>query len=580
LGNSGNVKVVGLPSHSAVKACIDGNVSNCVAGVVQEVEIWAWNANLAFLFGVGDALSPDGKGIQTSKGSLAEKYGVNIVVHRQDDTNIMQADLLATATQLVSDPNASGTKFVTIMGDGAAQFFQGLNPKLAKLDGCVYDMKHPDNPCPQGNGKFMTETVAITGFSYGEDGFWGPALWKNNCEAMRGGLTIGVLRDGDWNIAMKKLNQCNVPNNPDDKTYDPKAMNWVNADSYTKAAEMFITPNGFCEDLPIKGKLGGGKQHVCAQGVVTWTPGDVTIAHKCANQYCSGAVPIMTTKQSVFQMPCILVGIHAWDVAHKDDVIKILKTAFAGADQVRVNPAALVRGSEISQTLYAEVGANPQYWAKYFKGTTESDTAGVMVQLGGSRVSNLADNLQAFGLNGGPSLFAATYTTFGNIDVQQYPNLIPSYPPVSKILDTSYVVAVKESGEFETNNSEQLVKQTTAPMKTVEGQRNYQIQFASGSARILPSSFSELEQIAKDVEITNYIVAVHGYTDDAKWANLNPDASSAKNMQLSSDRADAVVAYLKTKGVPNTVRPYSHGQDEQIPGGRDVNRRVKIVVGQ
>ena len=581
LGNSANVKVSALPTNSAVQPCVDGNTSHCVPGALQETEIWAWNANMGLIFATGG--SSDGKGIRTSKNSLMEKYRVNVSIRRQDDSGVMQTDLADTALKLKDDPTATGIKYVTIMGDGGAQFFQAINPKLAKLDGCDYDIKHPENPCPKGGGAYMAETIGVLGYSNGEDGFWGPRASTDSasgCEALRGCLIIGVLRVGDWNIAIKKGQQCGVPNNPDDTVFDPTATNWINAESYTKAVEMFIQQGGFCIDIPIKGKIGGGKIHKCAEYVVTWTPGDVTLATKCHNTYCSGAVPIMTTKQSVFQMPCILVGIHAWDQAHKSETTKMLAAALDGADQVRVNPAALDKGGEISQILYQESGASGAYWVKYFKGTVEADTAGVRVPLGGSRVANLADNLQAFGLNGGPNLFAAAYTTFGKIDVQQYPNLIPSFPPVNKILDTSYIQAVKDMGVLDTTNSEQIVTKTTAPIKSVEGQRNYQIQFASGSADILPVSIPVLNQLASDILITNYIVAIHGYTDDAKWAGLSPEASADKNMQLSDLRAKSVKTYLESKQVPNTLRSYAHGQDEQIAGGRDVNRRVKIVLGQ
>src|ERR1700722_14400503 len=84
LSNPGNVKAVGLPSTRPAVPCQDGNTSHCIAGPVQEVEIWAWNANMGFLFAVGGAQSPDGHGIQTSKGSLMEKHNVNVTVIRQD----------------------------------------------------------------------------------------------------------------------------------------------------------------------------------------------------------------------------------------------------------------------------------------------------------------------------------------------------------------------------------------------------------------------------------------------------------------------------------------------------------------
>lgn len=559
LQTPGSVKAVDLGSNKAVKPCVDGNTSNCLEGVTHDLEIWAWNANGGIIVATGGAAFQEGKvkGIQTALGSLMAQHKVNLRIVRQDDSGQMKTDLVDTANRLKSDPTASGIKFVTVMGDGGAQFFKDLE----KL-------------CPTCS----FEVVGILGYSRGEDVFMGPASWKTNCEAMRGGMTIGVLRDGDWNIALKKLGQCNnIPNNPDDTVYDPTAMNWINADTYTKAAESFAS-NTACVDLPVKGsvpaeikaKLVNGKFHKCADAVVTWTPGDVTVAKNRG-----GVVPILSTKQSVFQMPAVLIGITQWDSAHKEDVKNILAAAFEGADQIRSSSAALQRMGEVSAQLYAE--QTPAYWIKYYKGVVEPDVTGVPVSLGGSSVTNLADNLQAFGLSGGKNLFAATYNSFGKIVVQQYPKMYPDFPPVEKILNTSYVQAVRDTSGLSTTNAETFEpKNSTAPMTSIEGKRDYSIQFAVGSKNILPVSFSVLNDLVDEISITKYVVALHGHTDNT--------GTPEGNMQLSQDRADSVAAYLKSKGIKNVVRTYAHGQDDPLvdngtPAGKAKNRRVQVVLG-
>jgi outer membrane protein OmpA-like peptidoglycan-associated protein len=552
--NVGNVKLLPLPTSQAVVPCMDGNTSKCVSGATLEILQWAWSANGALDYGVGGASGPAGKGkfIQTSKGSLAEKYGVNVHIERQDDSGAMQEALLVTAQKLVNDPNASGPKFVTIMGDGAAQFLAALNPKLQKIS--------PD---------LKAEMIATIGYSRGEDGFWGPEAWKTNCEAMRGGVVVGVIKDGDWNIALKKAQQCNIPNNPDVKVYDPQALNWINSDSYTNAANDFVKGTA-CVEIPTKGKINGGNIKHCADAVVTWTPGDVTVAKKRG-----GVVPILTTEQSAFQMPCTLIGLHRYNQAHRSEIVKLLSATYDAADQIRANPAAKQRMAEVAYTLYNE--ESPEYWLKYFNGVIEPDAQGIRVHLGGSAVSNLADAMQSFGLSGGPNLLEATYNTFGKIVVQQYPKEVPSFPPTSDVLDTSYVAAVAASGALPTNNDESvLVTKSNKAMGSIEGKRAYMIKFASGSSQILPESIAEVSQLASDVMITNYAVAIHGHTDNTG----TPDSNDV----LSKSRADAVAAYLRQRGVRNVVRTYAHGQSEPVASndtaaGKTANRRVVVMLG-
>ena len=148
------------------------------------------------------------------------KEGVNLRLIRQDDVGKMQEALVAFATELKNgDANPTkGAHYVGIMGDGSATFLKGLNDTLKRL----------------GSG-YNAKVVGSAGYSRGEDKFMGPPEWKANPAASRGGLTAGVLRDGDWNIAQKWLGDNGLCNNPDEKTYDPGCMNWVAASDYIDA---------------------------------------------------------------------------------------------------------------------------------------------------------------------------------------------------------------------------------------------------------------------------------------------------------------------------------------------------------
>jgi len=188
--------------------------------------IWAWNAHMGAMLANG--------GVQSTKGSLMCEKGVNLRFIRQDDVSKMQEDLVAFATQLKggSAHPTKGAHFVTIMGDGGATFLKGVNDTLSRL----------------GN-EYKAKVVGSCGYSRGEDKFMGPPEWKANPSTSKGGLVAGVLRDGDWNIAQKWLGDNSLCNNPDEKTYDPDCLNWVNASTYIDASEKYDA--GYCENRPV-----------------------------------------------------------------------------------------------------------------------------------------------------------------------------------------------------------------------------------------------------------------------------------------------------------------------------------------
>jgi OOP family OmpA-OmpF porin len=282
--------------------------------------------------------------------------------------------------------------------------------------------------------EYKAKVVASLGYSRGEDKFMAPPEWKAKPAASAGGLVAGVLRDGDWNIAQRWLGDNKLCNNPDEKTYDPDCLNWVNTSTYIDAAEKYVA--GYCETRPVvkKGKKTGESKKACVNAVVTWTPGDVTVAEKKG-----GLVSIVSTKEYKSQMPNVIIGVDKWMRDNRPTVTGMLKGFFAGGEQVQKDPAALKRAAAISADVYKEAGADAAYWEKYFNVVTVKDKQGLSVELGGSAVNTLADNQQLFGMGGGTNLFAATYKAFGDVVVSQYSDLVPSYYPAAEVLDTSYL---------------------------------------------------------------------------------------------------------------------------------------------
>lgn len=553
-----------LPADAGVAVADDPNVTPVslpsakpanLPGTPIRINIWAWNAQMGLIFANG--------GPATTSGSLMEKHKVKLQITRQDDTEKSKPEQIKFAQLLAkggADPT-EGIQYVIIMGDGAAQYLASVNKELSKI-----------------GDDYRAEIVGAVGYSRGEDAFWGPAAWKDNPEAMKGGLTAGVLRDGDWNIPLYLTAQNNIKNNPDEHTYDPEALNWVASDTYLTAVQQYIA--GYCEDRPVvsNGKKTGEKKNVCVDSVVTWTPGDVNIA-----KGKGGLVRILSTKENIYQMPSVLIGIHKWNVSHKTLVQELLAATFEGSDQVRHFDQALQRAGQASYAIYKE--ESPAYWVKYYKGTIERDKTGIMVPLGGSTVANLADNLVLFGLAPGSggldaSLFHATYEGFGNIVKQQYPRLFPSFPPTAKAVDTSYLESLAKTNKI-TLGETQTFNGGPIAAEDVRAKKDWNINFDTGKNTLTPIGEATLTDLYNQLIVGGGLaVEIDGHTDDV--------GDPKSNQTLSEARAFAVKQWLEQKAPKlfpeGRVSIQAFGQSRPLvpnssPENRAKNRRVTIILG-
>lgn len=518
-------------------------------------EIWAWNSQIGWLYSNG--------GADTTKGSLVEKHSGCVHFQRQDDTTQMATDLLACAKELGKSTDcADGVNFITIMADGSGQFFATLNPQLKKI--CA--------DC-------TAEIVGTSGFSRGEDKLMGPESWKRNPHSALGdGLIAGVLRDGDWNTAMKWAADNNLKNNPDEHTFDPKALNWVNASSYTDAAQKYVA--GYCEDRKLvddAGKLTGETKNFCVKGVVTWTPGDVTAAKNKG-----GIVSIVSTKEYRSQMPSAIIGIKKWDKAHGDKIAAMLAAAMEGGDQVKAFPEALKRAGDISASVYGE--EKGPYWVKYYKGVQEPDTTGKLVDLGGSYADNMNDALNVFGLApGSNNNVKATYTVFAKIVDQQYHSIFKDtpIPPYAEVSNTSYLLQAKSLLDEGGSEADKPAYSSETEASTVVGDKNWDIEFATGSAQLTQQGLNVVKEIKDQTAITGLVIKLNGYTDNTG----NPDA----NRRLSQARAASVknaLEQLAPTDFPDArFRVKGYGPDNPVANnstadGRAKNRRVQVILAE
>jgi outer membrane protein OmpA-like peptidoglycan-associated protein len=260
----------------------------------------------------------------------------------------------------------------------------------------------------------------------------------------------------------------------------------------------------------------------------------------------------------------------------------MLDAIFVAGDKVKTDPAAMRRAADISAVVYNEQGADAAYWEKYFRVVVEKDKQGLDVELGGSSVNNLADNRLLFGMErGSQNLFAATYRVFGDVVVSQYPDLVPNYPTVSEILDTSYVDGLSRKTTASKTEAEKPTFSSGSQIKTVLSRRSWQINFDSGRATFTPDAQRELDQLLRDLLVASATaVEVHGHTDS--------QGDPKTNMGLSEERAFAVKTWLEKQAPVNfpkgRLRVFSHGQENPVAPnstaeGRAQNRRVEIVLG-
>ena len=506
----------------------------------------AWNAQMG--------LNGANGGAHTQPGSLMAKHGIDLTIERQDDYAQMATQQIAFA----KNPN-EGANFVIIMGDGYPAYVAGLQETLSKMGQQV-------------------EIIGSVGYSRGEDKCMLPPAVKDNPQLARGMTVAAVLRDGDWNICVKWASDNGIAINPDEKTYDPSALNFIASDDYVKAGNAYIT--GYTEQRPeVKdGKKTGNTHTVTTDGVATWTPVDVTIAQKKG-----GIIAVASTqddrfgqKQYMWQMPSVIIGNKQWDATHRDIVENFLAAAFEGGELARSNDAFLTIAADASAEIYHEESG--AYWKKYFKGVTERDASGLTVTLGGSTTSGLGDNAFLFGLKGNDNLYKRVYTIYGGIASHYYPDILPKLVDFNTVVNTAYIgdLLAKSTSVAA---ADKPVYNESAPVGATFTKKAVHIEFKSGSASFTGDALNVLNDVANNLAVSGSSIQINGHTDNVG----NP----ASNLSLSKARAEAVKAWLMANAPSNfpAARLRTRGFGDAQPvvsnasaGGKAQNRRVEILM--
>jgi outer membrane protein OmpA-like peptidoglycan-associated protein len=515
------------------------NLAPAANGGKMKLLEMAWNTQMGLNYSNG--------GATTQRGSLMNKHGVDLVIERQDDYSQMATQQIAFA----KNPN-EGAAFVIIMGDGYPAYVAGLQETLGKMGQQI-------------------EIIGHVGYSRGEDKCMMSPAVKSNPQLARGKTVAAVLRDGDWNICVKWASDNGIPINPDEKTYDSDALNFIASDDYVKAGNAYIT--GYVESRPeVKnGKKTGNVVTVTTDGVATWTPVDVTIAQKKG-----GIIAVASTKEYLWQMPAVVIGNVQWDAAHRDLVDNFLAAAFEGGEAVRSNDAALTAGADASAEIYKEESG--AYWKKYFIGTTERDASGLNVSLGGSTTSGLGDNANLFGLKGNDNLYKTVYTVYGNIASHYYPDILPKLVNYATVVNTTYIADLLAKSSS-VAAADKPTYSENAPTSGTFAQKAVHIEFASGSARFSGNAVGVLNDVANQLAISGNQIQINGHTDNV--------GNSNSNLTLSKQRAEAVKAFLVANAPSNfpsaRIRTRGFGDTQPVVSnasrsGQAQNRRVDIIL--
>jgi OmpA-OmpF porin, OOP family len=547
VNNVTNAEKIALPSKD-----ISSEVSS---KPLVRIAGYAWNAESGMIVANG--------GAKTTKGSLMEKNGVNLEIIRQDwlkELTVMQMKFIEEFDKGQAFPSSDKSAFaIMIMGDGAPFYISSAQKSL--------DEKY-------GKDKYHLQVMGAIGMSYGEDKLIGPPNWKSDPKSMKGAVISTVLGDGDWVTTVNYCFANGLKVNPDPATYDADAVNIYPSenDDYIKSAEELIKSQTTGWTVSLKevnnGKLTGKTVNRKIDGCATWTPGDKTVFDKL-----SGFVDIVSTKEFNNQMPCVLIGVKEWATKNPEIVSNILKSALTASNQMKNYDEWKVRASEAVAATYQM--ETPEYWYKMFKGE-QGTKAGLTYNMGGSKVFNYADGMQYFGMSDGVNRYKSVYNQVSGYLTELNPfGFNENVGKVVAYEDAVNLFFLKNINDIESTSADKAdyTKQSTEVMASGE----WKINFGSGSYAIQNNSSKDLEKIYNLlIQAENSKLTIVGHTDNVGKAD--------SNVSLSKGRAQAVVDYLKNKGIPENRFQLIDGKganepvaDNNSESGKAQNRRVVVT---
>jgi len=513
---------------------------------------YAWNAQSGIIVANG--------GPKTTRGSLMEKNGLNVELIRQDWLTELRNLQMKFVDEFDKGNNfpKEGAAGIMIMGDGVPFYISSAQQAI--------DDKY-------GKGKYSLQVVGTVGLSYGEDKLIGPPSWKMNPQSMKGALISTVVGDGDWVVAVNYAFANNIKVNPDPTTYDAEAVNFIACanDDYIEASKDLIKSQKEGFTVPLKevkeGKLTGKTINKKVDGCATWTPGD-----KMVFDELTGFTDVVSTKEFNNQMATAVIMIKQWAEKNKDMVLNLLKSSYQSSNQMKQYDSWKRRAAEaVAETFKQE---NADYWYNMFKGQ-KGEKNGISYNMGGSRVFNLADANQYFGITDGTNRYKAVYDQVSKylkeLNPAGFNQNVKRIVPYEEAVNLSFL---KQIENIDAGKADVADYSKKATQQVASGE--WQINFDVGRASLRPEGKDVLDQVYNLlVQAETSKLELFGHTDNT--------GTKEGNYSLSRARAEAVKSYLIQKGIPASrfQKIEGLGQDEPVTdnnseAGKARNRRVAI----
>lgn len=550
--NSGDVNNV--TTSAEISLPDEGSSSEVSSKPLVRIAGYAWNAQSGIIVANG--------GSKTTKGSLMEKNGVNLEIIRQDwlsELRNLQMKFIEEFDRGEGFPK-EGAAGIMIMGDGVPFYIssvqQALNDKY-------------------GEGKYQLQAVGAVGLSYGEDKLIGPPSWKMNPQTMKGALVSAVMGDGDWVTTLNYAFANGLKVNPDPSTYDAEAVNFLASanDDYIESAKELIKSQKQGWTVPLKevkdGKLTGKTINKKVDGCATWTPGD-----KIVFDALTGFTDVVSTKEFNNQMATTVIVLKQWAEKNSAIVSNILKSSYIASNQMKQYESWRKKASETTAKAFGM--ETPEYWYAMFKGQ-QGVKNGISYNMGGSRVFNLADANQYYGITDGTNRYKAVYDQVSrylkDLNPAGFNDNVKRIIPYEEAVNTSYLKMVEDIDAGSTYATDYT---KTATKVVASGE--WRINFEVGRASIKPEGKDVLDQIYNLLlQAENSKLELVGHTDNT--------GGQDNNYSLSTARAEAVKSYLIARGIAagRFQKVDGKGQDQPVSdnntaSGRAQNRRVVVSI--